>query len=208
MEKDYFRKRPSKNHLVTVQICSHSLITIPIPPYPRFRSVCLVDIQAELGNTVTKKLQDQFGKSNVLFVKCDIRSDKEFEDAYNACEKQLGKITILCNNAGVFAKDYKTSMDINFVSSFRKIFSYLMIKDDDYRKGMSVLSIVSMIFQLGEPLLGAQTLPLKRMGKHNGGEGGFIVNTASMLGAVRAPFTPMYSATKAAVIHYTRCMGS
>ncbi|KAL7630001.1 UNVERIFIED_CONTAM: hypothetical protein RMT77_019879 [Armadillidium vulgare] len=134
--------------------------------------VCLVDIRADLGETVTKKLQNDFGKSNVLFVKCDITSEKEFEDAYNTCEKELGKITILCNNAGVFAKDYRTSMDINF----------------------------------GAIVTGTD-LALKRMGKHNGGEGGFIVNTASMLGAVRAPFTPMYSATKAAVIHYTRCMG-
>ncbi|RXG54950.1 hypothetical protein Avbf_12964 [Armadillidium vulgare] len=41
--------------------------------------VCLVDIRADLGETVTKKLQNDFGKSNVLFVKCDITNDKEFE---------------------------------------------------------------------------------------------------------------------------------
>ncbi|RXG71631.1 15-hydroxyprostaglandin dehydrogenase [NAD(+)] [Armadillidium vulgare] len=137
-------------------------------------------------NTVTKKLQNDFGKSNVLFVKCDITNDKEFEDAYNTCEKELGKITILCNNAGVFAKDYRTSMDINFVSK---------------------LGISKQEKNVQGAIVTGTDLALKRMGKHNGGEGGFIVNTASMLGAVRAPFTPMYSATKAAVIHYTRCMG-
>ncbi|KAL7641379.1 UNVERIFIED_CONTAM: hypothetical protein RMT77_008519 [Armadillidium vulgare] len=134
--------------------------------------VCLIDIRAVAGKSVVKKLQTDFGKSNILFVKCDVTSDKEFEDAYNACEKQLGKISILCNNAGIFAKDYRTSMDINF----------------------------------GGVVRGTE-LALKRMGKHNGGEGGFVVNTGSIIGAMRFPFTPIYCATKAAVIHYTRCMG-
>ncbi|KAB7497122.1 Dehydrogenase/reductase SDR family member 7 [Armadillidium nasatum] len=107
-----------------------------------------------------------------MFVKCDVTSDEEFEDAYNTCEKQLGKITILCNNAGVFARDYKTSMDIIF----------------------------------GAVVRGTE-LALKRMGKHNGGEGGFVVNTGSTIGVARFPLTPMYCASKAAVIHYTRCMG-
>ncbi|RXG69112.1 hypothetical protein Avbf_10939 [Armadillidium vulgare] len=62
--------------------------------------------------------------------------DKEFEDAYNACEKQMGTVSILCNNAGVLAKDYRTTMDTNFGAIVR-----------------------------------GTDLALKRMGKHNGGEG-------------------------------------
>ncbi|KAL7630039.1 UNVERIFIED_CONTAM: hypothetical protein RMT77_019834 [Armadillidium vulgare] len=134
--------------------------------------VCLVDINADAGNSLTKELQEEFGKANVMFAKCDVTCDKEFEDAYNACEKQMGTVSILCNNAGVLAKDYRTTMDTNFGSVVR-----------------------------------GTELALKRMGKHNGGEGGFIVNTASVLGAERFPFTPMYCASKAAIIHYTRCMG-
>ncbi|KAB7497121.1 Alcohol dehydrogenase 1 [Armadillidium nasatum] len=137
-----------------------------------FYLVCLVDICADAGNSLAKVLQDEFGKENVMFAKCDVTSDKEFEDAYNACEKQMGTVSILCNNAGVLAKDYRTTMDTNFGSVVR-----------------------------------GTELALKRMGKHNGGEGGFIVNTASVLGAERFPFTPMYCASKAAIIHYTRCMG-
>ncbi|KAB7497120.1 hypothetical protein Anas_03643 [Armadillidium nasatum] len=42
--------------------------------------VCLIDIRAVAGKSVVKKLQTDFGKSNILFVKCDVTNDKEFED--------------------------------------------------------------------------------------------------------------------------------
>ncbi|XP_023242623.1 15-hydroxyprostaglandin dehydrogenase [NAD(+)]-like isoform X2 [Centruroides sculpturatus] len=44
------------------------------------------------------------------------------------------------------------------------------------------------------------------MGKNNGGNGGAVVNVASM--AALRPFTlPIYSATKAGVVMFTRCHG-
>lgn len=45
------------------------------------------------------------------------------------------------------------------------------------------------------------------MSKEKGGEGGIIVNTASVLGLDKMFSMPAYVATKHAVIGFTRCLG-
>lgn len=44
------------------------------------------------------------------------------------------------------------------------------------------------------------------MGKHKGGKGGVIVNVNGILGLSDCPMLPFYSATKHAIIGFTRCM--
>lgn len=46
---------------------------------------------------------------------------------------------------------------------------------------------------------------IDRMGKHKGGKGGVIVNTASILGLKNIGM-PIYCSTKHAVVSFTRCM--
>ncbi len=43
--------------------------------------------------------------------------------------------------------------------------------------------------------------------QHMKGRGGVIVNTASIGGLFVIPFSPVYAATKAAVVHFTRSLG-
>jgi 15-hydroxyprostaglandin dehydrogenase (NAD) len=45
------------------------------------------------------------------------------------------------------------------------------------------------------------------MGKDEGGNGGVLVNMASIAGLVPFPFSPIYVATKHAVIGFTRSFG-
>lgn len=47
---------------------------------------------------------------------------------------------------------------------------------------------------------------MKFMSKNNGGKGGIITNVASVLGLTVLPGTPIYNATKHAVIAFTRSM--
>ncbi|XP_077997037.1 15-hydroxyprostaglandin dehydrogenase [NAD(+)]-like isoform X1 [Glandiceps talaboti] len=47
-------------------------------------------------------------------------------------------------------------------------------------------------------------LALEHMGTKHGGNGGIVMNTASIIGFVPSPFVPMYGTTKAAVIEFTR----
>ena len=45
------------------------------------------------------------------------------------------------------------------------------------------------------------------MGKDEGGKGGVVVNISSIAGLVPFAFSPVYVATKHAVIGLTRCFG-
>uniref|UniRef100_I6QWT6 15-hydroxyprostaglandin dehydrogenase [NAD(+)] n=1 Tax=Anasa tristis TaxID=236421 RepID=I6QWT6_ANATI len=51
-------------------------------------------------------------------------------------------------------------------------------------------------------------LALEYMGKKNGGVGGTVLNTSSVLALVQSPIMPIYSGTKAAVLLFTRCFGT
>ncbi|CAL1292587.1 unnamed protein product [Larinioides sclopetarius] len=56
------------------------------------------------------------------------------------------------------------------------------------------------------PLFGCHAA-LKYMGKSNGGNGGVVINTASVAGVVPVPVIPAYSASKHGVIGLTRSFG-
>ncbi|OXU30577.1 hypothetical protein TSAR_007182 [Trichomalopsis sarcophagae] len=47
---------------------------------------------------------------------------------------------------------------------------------------------------------------IERLGKHNGGKGGIIVNTASILGLRNFDCLPVYCSTKHAIVSFTRCL--
>ncbi|KAJ8681082.1 hypothetical protein QAD02_016869 [Eretmocerus hayati] len=49
-------------------------------------------------------------------------------------------------------------------------------------------------------------LAITHMGRHKGGKGGLIVNVNGILGISDYPMLPCYSATKHAIIGFTRCM--
>ncbi|KAL7307654.1 hypothetical protein TKK_0000338 [Trichogramma kaykai] len=55
-------------------------------------------------------------------------------------------------------------------------------------------------------VLSCSLLALTHMGKHKGGHGGLIVNVNAILGLTDCPLLPFYSATKHAIIGFTRCM--
>ena len=47
---------------------------------------------------------------------------------------------------------------------------------------------------------------INKMGKHNGGNGGVIINICSVLGIVGIPCFPVYSATKHGVYGFTKAL--
>ncbi|XP_071959183.1 15-hydroxyprostaglandin dehydrogenase [NAD(+)]-like [Antedon mediterranea] len=50
-------------------------------------------------------------------------------------------------------------------------------------------------------------LAQEHMSHVNGGQGGVIINVASMAGLLHAPYAPVYTATKYGVVGLTRCLG-
>jgi NAD(P)-dependent dehydrogenase (short-subunit alcohol dehydrogenase family) len=114
----------------------------------------------------------------VLAIKLDVTDRAAFAAAADATEARFGKIHILCNNAGVAV------VGPTELATF-----------DDWDWVMGV--------NLGGTINGIVTM-LPRMLAH--GEGGHIVNTASMSALVPVGGTTIYSAGKAAVTAMMECM--
>lgn len=118
------------------------------------------------------------GGDRVLAVKLDVTDRADFAAAADAAEAKFGKIHILCNNAGVAV------VGPTDLATFA-----------DWDWVMNV--------NLGGTINGVVTI-LPRILAH--GEGGHIVNTASMSALVPVGGTTIYSTGKAAVTAMMECM--
>ena len=107
----------------------------------------------------------------VLALKLDVTNRAQFAEAADAAEERFGKIHILCNNAGVAV------VGPTELASFA---------DWDWVMGVNV----------GGTINGVTTI-LPRILKH--GEGGHIVNVASMAAYLSGPQAGIYTASKFAV---------
>ncbi|KAB7505515.1 Zerumbone synthase [Armadillidium nasatum] len=73
-------------------------------------SVC--DVNEVEGKLVSEQLEKEFGKNKILFTKCDVTKEEDFERAYNSCESFLGIIDILINNAAVLVNDFRKETEV------------------------------------------------------------------------------------------------
>ncbi|MEY4890694.1 MAG: hypothetical protein RIQ75_1824, partial [Pseudomonadota bacterium] len=136
-------------------------------------------VVADIRDDHLEEAQAELGSPDrVLALKLDVTNRADFAAAADATEARFGKIHILCNNAGV-AVVGPTEL-ANFA-------------DWDWVMGVNV----------GGTINGVTTM-LPRILSH--GEGGHIVNTASMSGIVPVGGTTIYSAGKAAVVTMMECM--
>jgi NAD(P)-dependent dehydrogenase (short-subunit alcohol dehydrogenase family) len=114
----------------------------------------------------------------VLAVRLDVTDRADYARAADAAEARFGKIHILCNNAGVAV------VGPTDLATF---------SDWDWVMGVN----------LGGTINGIVTI-LPRIKRH--GEGGHIVNTASMSGLVPHPGATIYGTSKGAAVHMMECM--
>jgi len=116
--------------------------------------------------------------ARVLALKLDVTDRAAYAQAADAAEARFRKLHILCNNAGVGL------VGPTELATFA---------DWDWVLGVN----------LGGTVNGIVTL-LPRIQRH--GEGGHIVNTASMSGLVPHPGATLYGTSKGAVVHMIECM--
>jgi NAD(P)-dependent dehydrogenase (short-subunit alcohol dehydrogenase family) len=116
--------------------------------------------------------------SRVLALKLDVTDRAAYARAADAAEARFHKIHVLCNNAGVAV------VGPTELATFA---------DWDWVLGVN----------LGGTINGIVTL-LPRIKRH--GEGGHIVNTASMSGLMPHPGATLYGTSKGAVVHMIECM--
>ncbi len=114
----------------------------------------------------------------VLALRLDVTDRIAYALAADAAEARFGKIHILCNNAGVAV------VGPTELATFA---------DWDWVMGVNLGGTINGI-----------VIFLPRIKKH--GEGGHIVNTASMSGLMPHPGATLYGTSKGAVVHMMECM--
>jgi len=140
--------------------------------------VVMADLAKEEGEKAAKELEKEFGVGKVCFVHLDVRDEAMWRSAWDQAEQFFGgQVQVLMNNAGVFNR-----------TNWR-----LML--DVNLGGLATGTI----------------LGIEKMGTSRGGQGGLIFQTASLASLVTGGFNnaeeEMYTATKWAILGWTRSMG-
>ena len=137
-------------------------------------------VAADVEQTALDAVQAEFEAANVEFLslKVDVTDRDGMEAAATATEDRFGKVHVLCNNAGVAVGGPIDRMAYN---------------DWDWVVGVNLGGVVN----------GIQAF-VPRIEAH--GEGGHIVNTASMAGHLAIPGLSVYTATKFAVVGLSETM--
>lgn len=139
-------------------------------------NVVIADVDQSALDEATASFRGS--NSRVLSVTLDVTDRENFADVADQVEAELGPVHILCNNAGVHRGGSLEAVTYD---------------DWDWVMGVNVGGVVN----------GVQTM-LNRMLAH--GEGGHIVNTASMAGMVTGPGLGVYSTSKFAVVGLTESL--
>ena len=80
-------------------------------------------------------------KVKAVYIKCDVSDEKEIENLFNESLKQMGKIDMIVNNAGIWltsyvkdmtVEDFKKTLDVNLIGPFvlSKLFVNYCIEND------------------------------------------------------------------------------
>jgi NAD(P)-dependent dehydrogenase (short-subunit alcohol dehydrogenase family) len=134
---------------------------------------------ADIRDDHLEAAKAELGDPNrVLALKLDVTDRGDFARAADAAEARFGKLHILCNNAGVAV------VGPTALATFA---------DWDWVMGVN----------LGGTINGVVTI-LPRIRRH--GEGGHIVNTASMSGLLPHPGATIYGTSKGAAVAMMECM--
>ncbi len=135
---------------------------------------------ADVEQSALDRVEAEFEKSNadVLALKVDVTDRGAMEQAARRTEAAFEKVHIVCNNAGVAVGGPLDAMQY---------------KDWDWVLGVNLSGVIN----------GVQTF-VNRIKAH--GEGGHIINTASMAGHMAVPGLGVYNTTKFAVVGLSETM--
>ena len=137
-------------------------------------------VLADVEDEALERARASFGPTNadVIAIRVDVTDRDAMADAADRTEEAFGKVHVLCNNAGVAVSGSIADM---------------AYEDWDWVVGVNVDGVVN----------GVQTF-LPRILAH--GEGGHIVNTASLAGLLPFSGLGVYNATKYAVVGMSEAM--
>ncbi|XP_077979640.1 15-hydroxyprostaglandin dehydrogenase [NAD(+)]-like [Glandiceps talaboti] len=136
----------------------------------QLKGVAILDINGEKGKETERELKEKHGQERIIFVKCDVSSKQDLEDAFLKTKTHFGRLDIVCNNAAVQDElDWEPTVDVNMKGVIRGTY-----------------------------------LAVQHMGTKNGGNGGVVINTASLTAFLSVPMLSVYGATKCGIVGFTR----
>lgn len=137
--------------------------------------VVIIDLDQEKGNSAVKEMSHK-GYS-IIFKQCDVTNNKQCKETVEEIEKELGRIDVLFNNAGVAVR--KTVVDL---------------EEDEW-------DLVINVGLKGTYLLSKYIIPV--MDKNGGGS---IINSGSGWGLKGGDQAAAYCAVKGGIVNLTRAM--
>ena len=140
--------------------------------------VVLADLQADAGEAAAREISAAGGEAR--FVRTDVTKRDDLQSMLDFAAREFGRVDICYNNAGV------NEGGQNFFEPGADYWQRTLAID---------LAAVLQATQLEVQLFRRQ------------GGGGVIVNTASMGGIEPMATSPIYAASKAGVIHFSRSLG-
>lgn len=140
--------------------------------------IVIADLQSELAAGVVSEIEAAGGEAR--FVRTDVTRRDDLQAMLDFAIAQFGRIDIAHNNAGV------NEGAQNFLAP-----------GADYWKRTLAIDLAAVM----------EATQLEVLLYRRQGGGGVIVNTASMGGIVPMPTSPIYAASKAGVIQFTRSLG-
>ena len=133
-------------------------------------NVVIADVDEEALGQAAQRLEGS--NARVVAKVLDVTNREQYAAVADEVEAELGSVHVVCNNAGVYRGG---SMDA------------VTFEDWDWIMGVNVGGVIN----------GVQTW-INRIKAH--GEGGHIVNTASMAGMITSPGLGVYNTSKFAVV--------
>jgi 15-hydroxyprostaglandin dehydrogenase (NAD) len=142
------------------------------------RAVVVGDVDED-GGAETVRLVEAAG-ARALFVRTDVTDEAAYESLLDQAVAQFSRLDVLCNNAGVGEPGDLFEEDVDPTPFERLIAINLTAVIRGTRLGVEKMSEL--------------------------GRGGVLVNTASMGGLRPMPTAPVYAATKAGVVNFSRSL--
>ncbi len=138
--------------------------------------VAIADIEKKALEAVRAEFEET--NASVITLDVDVTDRKAMEEAAREVIDAFGKVHVLCNNAGVAISG--NILDMGY-------------KDWDWVKRVNLDGVINGMVVFGNLI-------------KSHGEGGHIVNTASMAGQVAGPSISVYNMTKFAVVGMSEAM--
>ncbi|EMC99461.1 hypothetical protein BAUCODRAFT_144880 [Baudoinia panamericana UAMH 10762] len=143
---------------------------------------------------VEDEISKQHGKDSATFVSCDVTDESQIEDLVKQAVKWGGRLDIICNYAGV-AVETSHAMQTRCDS--------LPTKDFDWAMSINCRGVWLCCKYALKQMLAQEPREPNARGERTRG---WIVNAASMAGLIALNNTPVYTASKFAVVGMTKQM--